>query len=182
MTIQGQRYRISQIVCLILYYTIARWLPATNEYNFPFARKFRYLCCKYLFKKIGKNVNIERGAWFGKGQDIEIGDNSGIGVNAHILNNTIIGKDVMIGPNLYMMESTHLFDRIDIPMMYQGRKKNRDQVIIGDDVWIGQDVMIVGSREIKTGSIVGARCVLTKSFPEYSIIGGNPSKLIRSRL
>ena len=35
--------------------------------------------------------------------------------------------------------------------------------------------------EIKKGSIIGARCLLTKSFPEYSIIGGNPSKLIRSR-
>ena len=42
--------------------------------------------------------------------------------------------------------------------------------------------MIIGSREIKDGSIIGARCVLTKSFPEYSIVGGNPSKLIRSRL
>lgn len=42
--------------------------------------------------------------------------------------------------------------------------------------------MIIGSREIKSGSILAARCVLTKTFPEYSIIGGNPSKLIRSRI
>jgi acetyltransferase-like isoleucine patch superfamily enzyme len=41
--------------------------------------------------------------------------------------------------------------------------------------------MIKGSREIKTASIVGARSVLTKTFPEFSIIGGNPSKLFRSR-
>lgn len=138
--------------------------------------------CKHIFKSIGKNVNIEQGASFGKGQDIEIGDNSGIGINAHILNYTKIGKNVMMGPNCYMLENTQLFDRTDISMIEQGCKKTRDQVTIGDDVWIGQDVMIIGTREIKTGSIVGARCVLVKSFPEYSIIGGNPSRLIRSRL
>ena len=36
-------------------------------------------------------------------------------------------------------------------------------------------------RTVKKGSIIAARCVLTKDFPEYSIVGGNPSKLIRSR-
>jgi len=66
-------------------------------------------------------------------------------------------------------------------MREQGRKQYRDKVIIGDDVWIGRDVLILGSKEIKTGSIIGVRCVLTKNFPEYSIVGGNPAKLIRSR-
>lgn len=87
----------------------------------------------------------------------------------------------MMGPNCFMLESTHLYDRVDIPMREQGRKKYRDKVIIGDDVWIGRDVLILGSKEIKTGSIIGVRCVLTKNFPEYSIVGGNPAKLIRSR-
>ena len=168
---------------LILYYCFARHLPTSHSFwgGVLMSLKIRRMCCKRLFKYMGNNVNIEKGAWFGKGQDVEIGDNSGIGINAHILNNTKIGKNVMMGPNCYMLESTHLFDRTDISMIEQGKKQTRDQVVIGDDVWIGQDVMIIGSREIKTGSIVGARCVLVKSFPEYSIIGGNPSQLIRSR-
>lgn len=160
-------------------------MPGSNTLlgKLLYSRKFRYWCCSHIFKSIGYMVNIEKGAWFGKGQDIEIGDYSGIGYNAHIYNNTKIGKHVMMGPNLYMLEKTHNFDSVDVPMMFQGRRTEfvRDQVIIGDDVWIGQDVMIIGSREIKKGSIIGARCVLTKSFPEYSIVGGNPSKLIRSR-
>ncbi len=169
---------------LALYYAFARHLPGSHTKigRLLMAQKIRYICCKNIFKKIGKNVNIEKGAWFGKGQDIVIGDNSGIGYNAHILNNTIIGENVMMGPNLYMLESTHLFDRTDIPMILQGKKEARDQVVIGDDVWIGRDVMIIGSREIKKGSIIGARCLLTKNFPEYSVIGGNPSALIRSRI
>ena len=171
---------------LIIYYLIARRLPVSHTLagKITHAEGIRYLCCKHIFKKIGQNVNVEKGAWFGKGQDIEIGDNSGIGINAHILHNTIIGRDVMIGPNLYMLEKSHRFDRTDIPMIQQGRHTDthRDQVIIEDDCWIGQDVMIIGSRIIRRGTIIGARCLLTKSFPEYSIIGGNPARLIRTRM
>ena len=175
---------VVRFICLILYYGFARHLPGSHTLwgRMVFSKKLRYMCCKYIFKYIGENVNIEKGAWVGKGQDIEIDDNSGIGYNAHIFNNTKIGRDVMMGPNLYMMEKTHKFERTDISMMFQGVRAERDHVIIGNDCWIGQDVMIIGSREIKDGSIIGARCVLTKSFPEYSIIGGNPSRLIRSRL
>ena len=146
-----------------------------------FSKSIRYFCCKHIFKSIGKDVNIERRAWFGRGQEIEIGDRSGIGYHAHILNNTVIGNDVMMEPGLYMLENTHLHDRIDIPMIAQGMKTTRDKVVIGNDVWIGKDVMIIGSRTIASGSIVAARTLLVKSFPEYSIIGGNPSRLIKSR-
>lgn len=68
-------------------------------------------------------------------------------------------------------------------MIDQGKKpvSERCQVVIEDDIWIGQDVMILGSKIIKTGTIIGARCVLTKNFPDYSIVGGNPSRLIRNR-
>ena len=150
-------------------------------YGGGIAKKIRYFLCKRIFKSCGKNVNVEKGAWFGSGKNVEIGDNSGIGVNAKILNNTVIGRDVMMGPNFFILESTHLFDRTDIPMRCQGRKIFRDKVVIGDDVWVGRDVMVIGSKEIKNGTIVGARCLLTKNFPEYSIVGGNPCKLIRSR-
>lgn len=168
---------------LVTYYGFAQYLPGSNTFwgRICFSKRIRYTCCKHLFKHIGKDVNIERRAWFGRGGGIEIGDRSGIGYRAHILNNTIIGKDVMMGPGLYMLENTHVHNRTDIPMRDQGMKPTRDQIIIGDDVWIGKDVMIVGSQTIANGSIIAARTLLVKSFPEYSIIGGNPSRLIKSR-
>ncbi|PZD76613.1 acyltransferase [Mesonia sp. K7] len=169
-------------LCLILYYGLARYLPKSNSFFLgKLFKKFRYILCKNIFEYCGKNVNIQRMAFFGSGKGIRIGDYSGLGINCRIHNNTVIGENVMMGPNCYMMANTHLFDRTDIAMRYQGRKEMPDQVIIGNDVWIGRDVMIIGSKQIKTGTILGARCVLTKEFPEYSIIGGNPSKLIRSR-
>jgi maltose O-acetyltransferase len=69
-------------------------------------------------------------------------------------------------------------------MNQQGFKGNGSNIltVIEDDVWIGMNVLITPGRYIKKGSIIAAGCVLCKNFPEYSIIGGNPSKLIKSRL
>lgn len=174
---------MKRYICLVLYYGFARFLPASpKRIAGKLSKKIRYLLCKNIFEFCGLNVNIERMAYFGKGNKIRIGDNSGIGVNCRIYNNTIIGNDVMMGPHCFMLKSAHLFNRSDIPIRLQGVKKDRDQIIIGNDVWIGREVMIIGSKEIKDGTIIGARCVYTKSFPEYSIVGGNPSQLIRSRI
>jgi maltose O-acetyltransferase len=87
----------------------------------------------------------------------------------------------MMGPNCYILSNNHGFDRIDIPMIQQGSSNQLD-TIIEDDVWIGRQVIFTPERVVKKGSIVAAGCVLSKNFPEYSVIGGDPSVLIRKRV
>lgn len=171
---------LKKVFFLVLYYAFAKYLPPSSRSKM--SKRVRYLICKNIFLKCGVNVNIERGAWFGKGDRIVIGDNSGIGKNAVIHNNTVIGENVMMGPNCYFLESAHAFENVNIPMRLQGRIGKRAEVVIKDDVWIGRDVMIIGDKIIEKGTIIGARTLLTKNFPAFSIVGGNPSKLIRSRL
>ena len=176
---------LKRFICLCLYYGIARWLPVSHSrWSFQIGKYVRRGLCRHIFKKMGRGVNIERGAFFGTGSEIEIGDRSGLGINCRIHPNTKIGCVVMMGPNCIMLEAdSHIYIRTDISMIDQGKKpvSERCQVVIEDDIWIGQDVMILGSKIIKTGTIIGARCVLTKNFPDYSIVGGNPSRLIRNR-
>lgn len=170
---------IKKYFFLILYRSFAQYLPSSARSKF--SKKIRYNCCKHIFKRIGKNVNIERRAFFCKGFKIEIGDNSGIGINCYVPEDIIIGKNVMMGPNVYFFGgTTHKFDRIDIPMNKQGRVKCK-QVIVEDDVWIGRNAIINQGRKIAKGSIIAAGAVVTKDFPEYSIIGGNPANIIRLR-
>lgn len=170
-----------KILCLILYYGFARYLPVSY---FPIIGKackwVRYRLCRKIFKKCGTNVNVERLAFFGSGKNIEIGNNSGLGINCTIPSNTIIGDNVMMGPNCYILGANHAFDRTDIPMCQQGSTTPL-QTVIEDDIWIGRNVVMTPGRTIKKGSIVAMGCVLCKDFHEYSIIGGNPSRLIRSR-
>lgn len=181
MRIRGRQLKIRQVVCLMLYYGIARYLPASTALLLGgLGKACRGLLCKHIFKRCGKNVNIERMANFGSGLDIEIGDNSGLGICCMIPSNTIIGDNVMMGPNVYILAQNHKFDRIDCPMIQQGFSAKK-QTLIGNDVWIGRDVLMTPGRTISDGTIIAGGCVLCKDFPAYSIVGGNPSKLIKSR-
>lgn len=174
-------FKFTQLLALILYKSILTWLPGSySPYGGKYMRRLRYLCCKNIFLECGKNVNVERRAKFGSGFRLKIGDNSSIGINCYLPGDIEIGKDVMMGPNCYFLSANHAFERTDIPMRLQGGSGAR-KAIIEDDVWIGRDVLFTPGRTVKKGSIVAARCVLSKDFPEYSIIGGNPPRLIRNR-
>lgn len=86
----------------------------------------------------------------------------------------------MMAPNVFVFNLNHAFDSTHTPMREQGLI-SKEAVVIEDDVWIGRGVYIMPGKRVAKGSIVAAGSVLTKNFPEYSIIGGNPSKLIKSR-
>ena len=179
MTIHGKTIKIGQIICLALYYGFAQFLPKSNTF-FNVGGGIRYCLCKHIFKKCGKHVNIERKAFFASGIDIEIGDYSGIGINAHIPNGTIIVDYVMMGPNCFILDVNHKVSDVDTPMCFQGHVPKKI-TRIGNDVWIGRDVHMTPGRTIADGSIIAMGAVLTKDFPPYSIVGGNPAKLIKYR-
>ena len=170
-----------RILWRFLYYKFSIHLPQKTHRGGVISCKIRRYICRHIFEYCGTNVNVERGARFGAGTGIRIGNNSGIGVNCTIPDGSIIGDNVMMGPNCYIHERNHDFSRTDIPMIQQGYMAGKP-VVIDDDVWIGRDVTIMVGRHISKGSIIAANCVLTKDFPEYSVIGGNPSRLIRTRL
>lgn len=142
-------------------------------------RLIRRCICKGLFKYAGKNINIERGANFGLGKDIEIGNNSGMGVDCHIRGPLVIGKDVMIGPDVIIITQSHKFDRTDVPMRCQGYETK--PVVILDGAWIGTRVIIMPGVTIGKEVVVGAGAVVTKNVPDYAIVGGVPAKIIKYR-
>lgn len=52
---------------------------------------------------------------------------------------------------------------------------------IGDDVWIGTNVIILPGVNVGNHCIIGAGAIVTKDIPDYAIVGGNPAKIIRMR-
>ncbi len=58
---------------------------------------------------------------------------------------------------------------------------SKGDTVVGNDVWIGYDSLILPGVRIGDGAIVAARSVVTRDVPPYTIVGGNPAKLIRKR-
>jgi maltose O-acetyltransferase len=167
---------------LLVYYCFARYIP--NLSHVRVGEKCRRFCCKRIFKKCGSNVNIETNAYFGLGNSITIGDNSGIGKRAYIANiggggELTIGRDVMMAPDVVILTKSHSYERTDIPMREQGSYSSK--VVIEDDVWIGIRSIVMPGVKIGKGSIIGAGAVVTKDVPQYTIVGGVPARIIKKR-
>ncbi len=174
--------KIKRILFTILYYGLAQYLPDSySKVCGPVCNAIRIFCVKRIFKKCGNVSVVNRKAYFGNGQNVEIGNKSGIGANCFLPNNIIIGDCVMMAPDCYILSDNHEFRDTSIPMVEQGMTEKK-QTIIEDDVWLGVRVILTPGRTVKKGSVIAAGCVLTKDFPEYSIVGGNPGKLIKSRI
>lgn len=167
---------------LFFYLFFLKYLPATDNSIavLRFVRILRSAVGKRILEGWGKNVNIEKGADFGTGSGIFLGNNSGLGINCKVRGPLVIGNNVMMGPDVLIFTSNHETKRTDIPMNKQGFSRLK-QVTICDDVWIGARVIILPGVTIGEGSIIGAGAVVTKNIPPYSIAGGIPAKVLKSR-
>lgn len=90
-----------------------------------------------------------------------------------------LGNYVMIAPNCVITAFNHGVNDLRIPMLKQ--PWTHAKIVIEDDVWIGSNCSILAGVRIGKGSIVGAGAVVTKNVAPYSIVGGVPARLIRSR-
>jgi maltose O-acetyltransferase len=169
-----------RIFYLILYYGFAYYLPSTNNRYFRLPRTIRGWLASKLLAKVGKEIIIEKGANFGDGRNIEIGNKAGIGVNAFIRGPLVMGDNIMMGPEVMILTRNHRHDDTDVPMNQQ-KGSIVKQVTISSDVWIGSRVIILPGVQIGTGVIIAAGSVVTKSVPDYAVVGGNPAKIIKYR-
>lgn len=164
----------------LLYSLIAKYLPRSSRPLGFIGKRARGVLCKRLFRAAGRDINIERGADFGSGRTIVIGNRSGIGIDCILAGEIEIGDDVMMGPRCYLVARNHEFKDTSRPMNQQGYSSPRP-IIIENDVWIGACVVITGGVVVGTGSILAAGAVVTKSVEPLSIVGGNPARQIGKR-
>lgn len=137
---------------------------------------------------IGKHIQLT--AWSDHNgvkfkPSIKIGSNSQFGSYNHItsINRIEIGEGVLTGKFVTITDNSHGKPNDDsesdispvIRTIY-----SKGPVIIGNNVWIGDKVTILPNVSIGDSCIIGANSVVTKDIPAYSIIGGNPARIIRT--
>ena len=134
------------------------------------------------FKKIGENVQIEKGTFF-MYKNIEIGNHVYIGPEAYIFaqGGLSIGSGTIIGPRVTIMTSNHNYDSPDLLSIPYDGKNLMKKVTIGENVWIGANVSIVPGVTIGEGAVIAMGAVVTKDVPPLAVVGGNPAKVIKYR-
>jgi len=112
----------------------------------------------------------------GQNSLIKIGDGTFISGNSKIIcmNRVEIGKKCAISWDVQIMDS-------DFHRIVQGKiaKNSTKPVRIGNHVWIGSRVTILKGVTIGDGSIVAAGSVVTRDVPPYSLVAGNPAKVVK---
>lgn len=162
----------------IIYKIFARNLPLSNSKISFGAKRIRYFLAKRIINQCGKNVNFEKGAKFT--ENLEIGDNSGIGPKSMLEPYIKIGHNVLMGPECYIYTRNHKFSDINVPIIQQGFSEYK-AVEIGNDVWIGSRVTILPGVKIGDGAVIGAGAVVSKSIPPYTVACGNPARVVKKR-
>lgn len=135
---------------------------------------------------LGNNVIVGRNAWLDisrntKGGRIVIGDGTQIGRNAVIsaCKEISIGKKCLISYNVTFVDHDHdVFDPTISPM--DAGITEGQEITIEDECFVGAHSFILKGVRLGKHCVVGANSVVTKSFPAFSVIAGNPAKLVRT--
>lgn len=134
---------------------------------------------KIIEARITGNVSIGRRSTFN-------GPNSDIWA---MINSVSIGNFCSIARNVSIQEYNHAFDRLTsyfVQLNIFGEKMERDivsngDILIGNDVWIGTQSVILSGARISDGAVIGANSVVNSTIPPYAIAAGSPAKVIKYR-
>lgn len=158
--------------------------------------------------KLGKNISIERGCVIHvkKGCTLDIGDNVFIGKDseinstgsiliskntsvqsrANIFGEVKILENCILGPNVYLSSAKHLFYHQPHELIKKqdgsAMEKYSIPILINEDCFIGMNVFVKPGITIGKGCVVGANSNVLEDLEPYSVVSGNPAKLIKKRL
>jgi galactoside O-acetyltransferase len=168
-------------------------------------RLLRRLYYGVLLRKSGARLSIGRRVEIGCPRNIELGDDiylvdgavlracgsSRLRIagrfaangNARVIadgdGEIVIGHSVMLGPNVVIRASNHASERSDVDIWQQGQRSGR--IVIGDDVWIGANAVVVPDVTIGSHVVVAAGAVVTRDVPDYAVVAGVPARIIADR-
>jgi acetyltransferase-like isoleucine patch superfamily enzyme len=145
-----------------------------------FYRLFKRFFIKYVYglKNVHKTFNIGGRCKISK--DFIADEYSYVGNNCLIYPGVSIGRYTMLAQNVQIIGADHNYNIPGLPTTFSGRP-NLKKTVIGRDVWIGANSIIMTGIKIGDGSIIAAGSVVTKNIDSFTIVGGVPASFIKKR-
>ena len=141
-------------------------------------RRVRMDVFPYNSFSLGKNSTIEDFSTINNGVgDVFIGDRTRLGMSNVIIGPINVGNDIMFAQNIVASGLNHVYEDINMPIADQN--VSTSLITIEDEVWIGANAVITAGVTVGKHSVVAGGSVVTKDVPPYSIVGGNPAKLLK---
>ena len=136
------------------------------------------LLLKMLLGKTGERLHINAPFHCDYGWNIEVGENFYANYNLTILDvgKVTIGDNVLLAPNVSLYTAGH-------PIHPDSRNSGYEYgipITIGDNVWIGGNVVVLPGVTIGSNSVIGAGSVVSRDVPEWVVAAGNPCRVIRA--
>lgn len=136
--------------------------------------------------RLGRAVVISENCWLnvnapGRSErSISIGDYSLIGRRNSISSGKSItmGAYTLTGPDCHFIGSGHIYDTPFRPYVSTGNTHS-DVITIGANCWFGVGAKVIGSVTVGHGCIVGADCLIRTDIPPFSIVVGNPARIVK---
>lgn len=110
--------------------------------------------------------------------DVTIGDYTRIGIHCTVIGPVCIGNHVNLAQGITVTALNHIFKDSSRRIDEQG--VSTKPVVIGDDVWIGANAVILPGVTIGSHCVVAAGAVVTKDVPNHTLVGGIPTKVIKN--
>ena len=156
------------------------WVYAARLLNFPYRG---HVIGRLKRALIALDARVSPTATFRNGERVSIGARSHIGERCSLWAGDTegridIGEDVLLGPGVDVTASNYGLGR-DRPVMRQARREA--SVVVGNDVWLGANVVVLPGVVIGDGCVVGAGAIVTKDLPDWSIAVGVPAKVVGHR-
>ena len=127
---------------------------------------------------LGKNTLIESlcviCTWHG---DVILKEGASIGIGSIVMGPVLIGEGSAFSQNCFISGQSHHYEDISRNFLRQGVETR--QVVIGKNVWIGANSVILPGVKIGNNSVIGAGSTITEDVPAYSVVAGNPPKIIK---
>lgn len=190
--LQDPLYSLSRVLTWL--YT--RWLRHTYKFaEFGEAVSIHHSCD--ISRRGARGIQIGDEVWLGSGlwlnvppettspaPQIVFGRSCSIGRRCIISakNRITLEEYVLFAPSVLVMDHNHEFSDVDRPIHVQG-VTDGGEITIERNCWLGYGAVVLcnaGQLTIGRNSVVGANSVVTKSFPPYSVIAGNPARLLKT--